>query len=684
MAGTDVVSFLLASLEELRPILTNEPLSAINARLRIASARLSAPVDIPGAAPLVIRFKAGSELSLSVVNGKIGSDVDAVLDSESTDAWIKYVCTADVQLDARAPAGPLTFAGRTSGGATVVDYRHHPADTGLASAVTSDLASPRVVFVRDHVLALSPKDALAFETHGELTASVDIEWSDIFTSEIGALARILNARRPLAVETTIGATCSAKVKVTDTFRVAFGAVADGMLRVAIRKGEVRRADIDAGLSLTVELDDRAALRRIADDVLAAVGLTDDAAAADLRERAIDAIDEVARTKIGTAFAYEYHRTASDATLFEATIAAGRLSPSLHAAFVCGDVASAFASPPGVLGVTRYLNESRTTITKAWGFTLGIGPWQAMGRDRRRLTRVVRYDVAKELEQRSYIGSGGYERTHLTWMVDFKADMRGWSAEPVVDEYGFGLHVAWIRDRQTFTADDLETALDFAALWKICDEAALPWLRARLAPVVGMDAEWSFHVRLRNAVLRAAARAVAAMTPGDLAGAAAAAMNPGVERQPPSVRRSVFAPLWRVVLQGPQHFNVETVMHSADQALSDPRAAWREREVASGDGVDPDTVAGIVRADPAMLDDCRRLIRGCRVLTDALATSARDDGVVEAVYADLVSFWRQSHQVRMLGLLATDLAPNLDEVDRALNIAVGERAVVISARDGDAV
>src|SRR5262249_4010099 len=276
-------------------------------------------------------------------------------------------------------------------------------------------------FVREHVLALSPKDALAFETHGELMASVDIDWSDIFTSEIAALTRILNARGPVAVETTIGATCSAKVRVTDTFRVAFGGTADGALRVAIRKGEVRRADIDAGLSVTVELDDCAALRRIADDVLAAVGLTDDAAAADLRDRAIDAVDEVARAKIGAAFAYEYNRTASDATLFEATIAEGGLSPGLHAAFVCGDIASAVASAPGVLRVTRYLNESRTTITRAWGFTLGIGPWEAMGRDRRRLTRVVRYDVARELQQRSYIGSGGYERTHLKWMVDFKAD-----------------------------------------------------------------------------------------------------------------------------------------------------------------------------------------------------------------------------------------------------------------------
>src|SRR5206468_7973292 len=155
-----------------------------------ASARLSAPVEVPGAAPLVVRLKAGAELSLFVVNGKTGSDVDGVVDAEASDAWVRYVCAADVRVDARSPVGPLTFAGRASGGATISDYRHHPPDTGLATAVARDLASPRVAFVRDHVLSLAARDALAFETHGELMASVDVDWSDIFTSETGTLTRL--------------------------------------------------------------------------------------------------------------------------------------------------------------------------------------------------------------------------------------------------------------------------------------------------------------------------------------------------------------------------------------------------------------------------------------------------------------------------------------------------------------
>ena len=52
----------------------------------------------------------------------------------------------------------------------------------------------------------------------------------------------------------------------------------------------------------------------------------------------------------------------------------------------------------------------------------------------------------------------------------------------------------VRDEQTFDADDLETALDFAALWSICPEASLPFVRSQLAGVVGQKAEWSYQLR----------------------------------------------------------------------------------------------------------------------------------------------------------------------------------------------
>ena len=78
-----------------------------------------------------------------------------------------------------------------------------------------------------------------------------------------------------------------------------------------------------------------------------------------------------------------------------------------------------------------------------------------------------------------------------------------------------------------------------------------------------------------------------------------------------------------------------------------------------------------------------MIAGCRVLTDSIAASRRDDGVVEDVYGNLAPFWSQSHQVRMFGALLLDVADAVAQrggIERSLNIASGAVTTVISSND----
>src|SRR5439155_3925077 len=114
---------------------------------------------------------------------------------------------------------------------------------------------------------------LSFETRGELSALVDVEWSDIFTAEIGSLAQLLNTRGPAAIATTLGATCSAKVTLVDTFIVAFANAGSpeggaGPLRVAIKKGTVQTGDVAGGVSISARLADPDAVEQVVDDVIA--------------------------------------------------------------------------------------------------------------------------------------------------------------------------------------------------------------------------------------------------------------------------------------------------------------------------------------------------------------------------------------------------------------------------------
>src|SRR4029077_3137975 len=105
-----------------------------------------------------------------------------------------------------------------------------------------------------------------------------------------------------------------------------------------------------------------------------------------------------------------------------------------------------------------------------------------------------------------------------------ADMANARAIPLVGDYQFGLHLAMVRDEQTFDADDLETALDFAALWSICPEASLSFVRSQLEGFVGQKAEWSYPLRVHGHALRPVVRVIGSMTPHDFAAPAAAALD----------------------------------------------------------------------------------------------------------------------------------------------------------------
>jgi hypothetical protein len=234
----------------------------------------------------------------------------------------------------------------------------------------------------------------------------------------------------------------------------------------------------------------------------------------------------------------------------------------------------------------------------------------------------------------------------------------------------------VRDEQTFDADDLETALDFAALWSICPEASLPFVRSQLAGVVGQKAEWSYQLRVNDEALRPMVRVLGSMTPHDFAAAAAAALDATVV---PSAaeRRRTYEPLWQTVLNSPEAFNIDTVRRSADTRLKRADLAHRERNVVS----DQSTVASVVALDTDWFIDCEQFTRGCRLLADAIATPTPDIEKLPDVYKKLVRFWTQSHYVRTLGAVLIDVARSVGQfkgVERVLNLTSGTTTVVVSS------
>jgi hypothetical protein len=737
MATKPTVGVSLVTPQDLLPALSNTPLGDSSLSLQLASAKVTMPVHLASSIPVEFTFEAGADFWVVALNGKCGPDAHGVVAATgantpdgaftpllrltSSDAWLKYVCDANVKASVGADVGAVRFTGGAGATVTLVDYRHHTSDSKLLSAATADLLGQRVAVIRDHVAGLTPGDAVAFETRGELTAAVDIEWCDVFTSEIGRLARLLKTAAPIALSFQTGATCSVKVGVTDTFLVVFARDVDGgPLRVGIAKAAVKDLDVNAGVSIAAQIASGNPIEQVLDDVVAGLlgtvkdrlaALLDHAGtgtmtAADnqlaptivdrlklagvsaiqsgvaaLKQAAFDEIKAIVETKVKVAFAYEYHRVDATTTVFECTIP-GPLTDELHGALIGGNIDLAFSQPAAVVVVTRYLNDRKTTTTHAWGFTLGLAKWSIFGRDRRQIERVTRYDALKKTVWRSYIGSGGYERTNLTWAADFKADATAFSAQPLVRDYDLGLHLAWTRDKQTFEDGDLERALDFAALWSICPESSLSVVRQFLADAVNQTAEWSFHIRVNDEALRPIARVVGSMTPRDFAPAAAAGMDPADGTQLVSVRRKTYAPLWQAVLQAQTECNATSAAAYADQTLGATALAMLERETAEHGMFNASTVAGLVGFNDTFAD-AQRFIQGCRLLADAIANGSPDTSAFDDVYRALVAFWTESHYVRTLGALLVDVARSvgqLEGVERTLCVGWGTTTLVVSSND----
>ena len=724
-------TFSLVSVDDLVPLVARKPLGDTSLNLKLASGSIKSDAHIGGGLPVDFTFHAGGGLSVTALNGKSGLDEAGVvgvqnvktpageftppLQFSATHGWLKYTANADVKADVAATTGMVAFTGGAGRQIAMSDYHRHALGDDLLAAAATDLKTLRSAAVLNHVQNLPEGDALTFHTVGELTASIEIEWGDVFTSEIGSLARLLKGAGPIAIKTTVGATCSVNVSIADSFIVVFARPVGGKLRVAVRKDTSKSVDGAASATISAAIANLDAINTVVDDVVAgllgtatdrlntlldnlaarALTATDNAlatsiierlkltgveqiakAVANLKDEATSRIQAIVAAKVELSFTYEYHRVSSDVSVFEGEIQDGGPSKDLHGELMAGNLAAAFRRAPADISLRRFLNEKSTTVTKAWGFMLGLNKWRLFGQDRRQVTSVERVDRLAGTISRSYIGSGGYARNNLSWTVDFAADMPNARAIPLVGDYQFGLHLAMVRDEQTFDADDLETALDFAALWSICPEASLPFVRSQLAGLVGQKAEWSYQLRVNDEALRPMVRVIGSMTPHDFAAAAAAALDATVV---PSAaeRRRTYEPLWQTVLNSPEAFNIDTVRRSADTRLKRADLAHRERNVVS----DQSTVASVVALDPDWFADCDRFTRGCRLLADAIATPTPDIRKLPDVYDKLVRFWTQSHYVRTLGAVLIDVARSVGQfkgVERALNLTSGTTTVVVSS------
>jgi hypothetical protein len=680
--------------QDLLPLLPGSTLGSASIDLTLVKGRVKAAFPVDAGTDLTFVVQPGAEVSLLALNQSRPADPDQVITvSNETDAWLKYGVTAQVEASVAAEAGWFGLEAAGSRAVTCADYRRHDKDVVAAAAVLADLRrGPRFALSLQDVLALDVGDAVSLKVAGDLVARVTLSWSDVFTSQLGALTRALQNTVPIGVKASAGATVTASVSVADEFVLVFSRLDATRWRVGVKKARSNAFSIAAEGGVTVEPADTDEIARVLNDRLVEVVGT-------VADRSVvkSGIERLLEQKVSLAFAYEYRRISTDALLFQALLTQPPLERH-HARLARGVIADvigdALAQPPSdapQIDVEEYLKERSVRTSRAWGFTLGFRNWEVTGQDRRELTAIRRFTLDEQHEQRSYAGFASYTGDVFgekkIWHVDFVAEMPGFSTatSPQVNDYQLGLQLSMEETNRRFDEDDLEQALDAAVLWGICAPREAGAVRAMLEPLVGRkNVEWSVHLRLSDGLLRAASPVLAAGGRVQFAGAMAAAMR--ARRKVGGIvdvarRRAVYEPVWAFYLDAQQEPAPEDVSRAAVRHLrtQEPSAVFAEERFMQFDRLL--TAAGTCDLNPRTRSDVDSFLRGARTLADGIAANAADRDLLGSVYKSMVPLWTQSHHVRALGVRLLDVARQigrLEDVERTLTATEHGDSITISS------
>jgi hypothetical protein len=651
-------------------------------------------------------------------------------------AYVKYRAEAGIKASAGIPVSSLIgIEAGAEASAVFADYRTHSRAEAARTALIFDLsAGARFATHVSHVEEMKAGEALAFRFGGSLHTTVTLAWSDLFTGQIGTLGKLLGTAAPVAFSFTAGARITAKVRVSDDFVVVFSRIDDDRWRVGARRSRASRvspsvdAGIEVGFANPAELQGLAtaalegllgapaaavrsmlearslealgpAERKMLTRVAERLGM-DEGSAIDAVRSAVEAagtritgaIEQVVKTRIALGFSYEYGRVTADSNLLQATLTRDALR-QFHADVVRGDLqplTQALAAGAGGVSLELYLNQKTITRTHAWGFTLGFGKWATIGgKDFAKVETIRRTDIDNRVQE-SYLGARSYKGSwagqQFEWGVDLKAEMKAFSAEPLVADYSFGIHLLWVARQESLSGRELEDWLDSAVIWRVLREHDLVDIRARLAAALEHEATCTVQVTIPHTVLLSLLPALSE-APVDAFAAALGAAMPWMHLSPArssaARRRQVYAPLWASYLRDPSPSQTSFAQAAAEHLRREGHPEMSAREMMNPAGPDALAFAGLTRVNGDTRGACEAFTRGMRILHTSIAAGARNRRTIDKALNEMNDLWVQSHHVRAVGVYLLDAAQRagvVADVTRTMTVDADqlERSLVVTA------
>jgi len=230
-----------------------------------------------------IGFKAGAEGQIQVFNGLNDIDAEGVLGVTPAEVpedqlapqlelttdfgWLKYRLAANASVNAGLAVDAGSLGIGLKGSLTLASYRRHGLDEVTKDAVVADVKDFKSILSAAQIAALDAGEAVAMFTDGQLTASVSLSWADVYSTTLDSLSRALATSKALALDASVGAELTADVMIGDSFQLIFSRAEPGVLKLAVRKAEVRNINAAFSAGVTARLKDPSVLENALNTIL---------------------------------------------------------------------------------------------------------------------------------------------------------------------------------------------------------------------------------------------------------------------------------------------------------------------------------------------------------------------------------------------------------------------------------
>jgi hypothetical protein len=742
--GDPMPEIHVSELEKLIKNIPDKPLSDAAVLVEPLNASIEQAVS-PSVGEISFALGAGTSIEIYGFNAATDTDDDGVLASPGKKvgveelnpqftlgnrAWLKYKTNAHVKAGANVD---LSFLATGVEGALTVgllDYHSHGLTENIRQALRADATNLRAAVRAEDLNRLKLHDAMALQIRGNLKASVEVSWSDVFTTNLNQLTRFLQSNELLALKTSLGATLAANVTLTDDFFVVFSRASASAINVGIRKARSRGIGVSTGLGLKVEFKDADAVEEVLQQTLEGIAgislaqvdelfnqLTSSGLDAEanqkldmllsrlqldqfkndpaglktewqkIRNEVTETISEIAHSKITAGVSYEYLRLSTETNLLEVTLSEtdARL---MHPYFVKGDLSRVidWMKSSGKEPV-RYFSQRTLKTSSALGFSLGFNDWSLLSKSAKSL-EVVEQKNWNNQRRIAYQGIRSYEGDlfgldKTSFSTDLKADTAYFLDNPRAVDLYYGLHLVMSHTGENLSNKGMRHAVDAAIVWRVIDEAQEEHVMQQIRELQGsgQKVETRLELKLDDARFRDLLPLIAQARLDDFAQALARSMpwHTMKARSIVDIREQVYQPAWLAYLKNPTmspEQAVNTVVYALRRNSNSNASDLRVNESRKVNGsIKTDglwSFVELIYGQHATAAKWQSFTEGAQHLHRAF-TNGWGHEAVRTAFKKMEELWRVSFQMKALGAYLTWLAlqtpASMSGIERTFSIRI---------------